>query len=1429
MSKNRKIKDEKIEESEENESDESENDNYEYQYVKTTQITEDEKNNDQEYEEQGIKINLAKIEERPPDEEESCISSIILSKNNKRLYKKIQNYMIKLKKILKYKNELYYYFKRWKNIINNISVKKRVKKMKKKKKKSTNKYAVGDASMSNEEENVNNIENKTNKKLYNYMPVIMRNPNAQKIKSNLKFFIEYNKSKKAVKKNYFNLWKEYVNSIIEKEEYIKKNGIKYNKMKNKNIFEDEKNDYNYFSHSSSGQKRKELKMKKNGITISNSNKEIKRPFRYGQLNDNILNKYEEFKNVINSKNIFINEENNISSFMNIEDKEENENNKDNGYISNDVNDEGDSQRSDKTSENGERQEKTKGAKGKKKKVKKKKNKKKKLKKIIKKINKHKIKQFYFTKWLTNCGLNNNTDIQNKNAKNLGIKLADILSGEENNNIIKKYNSLNQDLIFIPPNLINNGEDINNNYFNGNNGYDFNNDEYNGLVRKKSLFIEGKPVEMVQRKYTHDISPEVKENTYSVIKLSGPIKEMYDKEKGSLEVRIAEEYIEYGTEIIRYPSEITETITTTTRIIPDDKVKENKTITEQEIIFQDKKIIKKNGDEIINVNDKNFNDNLKIELDKLINKEYTNIYNNELVKKDYNNNNIYNNEIIQKDYNNNIYNNYIINNNKVIKNNSLKNRNKKNNIVVKENEVPKIVKKRSTTDIQNGFDYNYNNNNYYTIEKEEKNNYYPNSNKKLSFKSNNYINEQNKQKEDINLNKPSKNLSNNLLNPLNKNSEEKEIKKNDKNNMERKQKRLIKRYKKALHLLRKVIRSRKKRNKKNFNPEIKEKYYFDLWASKTFPEGIDIYHKSQNIKNNNKTKLNTFEEQNNNKSKIKEKLIKLIDLVTTYAKRNKIIKLNDKYKDIDKINYCFDLWYKNIIAEYKSDEEEQDHTYETNSNITDTNSFVDINKKIINKNIISILNNNSNNKNNKKKLDKSNNKNKSKINKNKINTILKKLILLKENEYKRLYFVKWVEYYPVERAFTTPYSKPKITYLSDIQSPMSTKSDKKMNNYKLNDMKKELISSNFKDNKNIKSENKKDYQNKIKNKEVIIINTDIHEEEKNNVEESFMKSEETSVFNKRGETEVEDEEDEEINSFNPNKKNNNDKNNKIKLLKIKNRLYNILEKINNKKKLYFYFEYWHNLLVLKNEDNNYQTNIMTKIKQQFSSSDKNDENNSINNIGINNRKRKLSDSNIFENFSSFTGNKKRIIVKNDLSDNKIRSRTLLSHQVGNFSINTDNSSSSSDDDDYENISEDIINNPIKNSFTMNIKHHKPKINYAYIKDEEKLDNNIIVNNLKIKNNKDNYILKEKENNINENIYEISKKNINIINKNVDIIKKNSNITLLNNLLEDKYITLLKQNYNMMIGYKMFYLYSLFNGRDDYFKMKYIFNKMRNEKK
>ena len=52
-------------------------DNYQNQYLKTTQIIDQ---NNQQLEECGIKINLEKIEERAPEEEESCISSVTFSK-----------------------------------------------------------------------------------------------------------------------------------------------------------------------------------------------------------------------------------------------------------------------------------------------------------------------------------------------------------------------------------------------------------------------------------------------------------------------------------------------------------------------------------------------------------------------------------------------------------------------------------------------------------------------------------------------------------------------------------------------------------------------------------------------------------------------------------------------------------------------------------------------------------------------------------------------------------------------------------------------------------------------------------------------------------------------------------------------------------------------------------------------------------------------------------------------------------------------------------------------------------------------------------------------------------------------------------------------------------------------------------------------------
>ena len=478
--------------------------------------------------------------------------------------------------------------------------------------------------------------------------------------------------------------------------------------------------------------------------------------------------------------------------------------------------------------------------------------------------------------------------------------------------------------------------------------------------------------------------------------------------------------------------------------------------------------------------------------------------------------------------------------------------------------------------------------------------------------------------------------------------------------------------------------------------------------------------------------------------------------------------------------------------------------------------------------------------NKNNLDKNKNKNN---NKNKYNTILKKLINLKENKYKSSYFARWKEDYPIEKTFTAPYSKPKILYFNEIQSPLSTKSDKKIDNFKLNnDIKKNLND----DKKNINNENEIHINNKAENnkaenikekiKKVIIINTDINDLEKNNIEESFMKPEEKSKFEldfkkekkeeeEEDEDEGEGEEEDDIDNFNKNKKDNNSNDEKIKLLKIKNRLFNILEKINNKKKLYFYFKLWNTLSFnkkkeIENEDkDNTPRKIMSKIIKQFSSNDNNNDFKKKN-FRSNYKKRKNSGNDLFNNFLNFRSNKKRIIVKNELTDNRQRSKTLLSHLVGNISINSENSNNDNDNE-YENISEDIIiNNPLKLLSTMNIKTFKPKNNHINISDDEESNNNINIIKPKTE--------EEKEKNLIQNICDISQKNLNLINKNVNMTKSNSNINLLNNEFKDKYVALLKKNYQIMAGYQIFYLYSLFNERVDYYKLKYVFNKLKKEK-
>ena len=146
MSKNvGKVKYQNNEDNDENSSEG--NNSFQEQYRRNALKNEEDDYNEEEYEEQGIKINFAKIEERPPDEEESCIISAI--PKDIKLY---QNFILKLKKLLKYKNQLYCYFNHWKKKTSNASVKKR----KKKKGKIKNKRKKSDSIENNEESNINN-------------------------------------------------------------------------------------------------------------------------------------------------------------------------------------------------------------------------------------------------------------------------------------------------------------------------------------------------------------------------------------------------------------------------------------------------------------------------------------------------------------------------------------------------------------------------------------------------------------------------------------------------------------------------------------------------------------------------------------------------------------------------------------------------------------------------------------------------------------------------------------------------------------------------------------------------------------------------------------------------------------------------------------------------------------------------------------------------------------------------------------------------------------------------------------------------------------------------------------------------------------------------------------------------------------------------
>ena len=1445
MSKNvGKVKYQNNEDNEENSSEG--NNSFQEQYRRNALKNEEDDYNEEEYEEQGIKINFAKIEERPPDEEESCIISAI--PKDIKLY---QNFILKLKKLLKYKNQLYCYFNHWKKKTSNVSVKKR----KKKKGKIKNKRKKSDSIENNEESNINNNENKKVKKKN-------KNLNTKKIKIKLKSIIEHNGIEKKMKKKYFDRWRVIAKTMtIEEEKKInEQNSLK----NNNNKLKDEKNDNNNYNNDNYNLeiKPKELKTKRNGYNNPDTNKEqsnMQRFERFGQSKNDIIN--DEENKVINGKNIPINNKKKNNNAINFDDRKENGMEKENEYIDDDLDEENDSF---------EKKKKGKNAKSLKKKVKKKKNKKIKLKNIIKKINDHKIKQYYFNKWFNIC----------KSINQLGIiKYGDMKPGKDNNNGYANNNNVTKQKKFdiVPYN--DSREDINDNQFNEDINFDYNNDGNNNYDTKKtSSVIECKPV-TVQRKYTDDVEPEVKENVYRYVRLSNPVKELHDDdEKKGFEVRLAEEYFEFGTQITRYPSEITETITTTTRIIPDNK---EKNVIEEEIVYQDGKII---HEKVV----KNTKGNKPTENTKstsVTNYNYNNgkhntyTNNNKNLYKDYNMDKKKNDDFDEnEDKDDNTKSNEIKNDKNIVKNNKNNNNymrdreRKNNNIIIKENEVPRVVKMR-TNQSQKELTYtNYSTKKMYNEpekdddeddnnendENEDNNNYFANnnSNKDILFKSNTFRRDQNKPEEDNYL---YKSLNRNEIN-LNDNFLEKDIPKKDIYNTEKKQKRIFKRYKKAFHVLRRLLRNRKKRNKHHFDPDIKMKFYLDLWHSNTFPEGVDIFLKSKSAKIINKNKLNPYQKEkdkiNDNdedgryNSKMKETLVKLVDIITNYIKRNKIIDLNE-IDDLNILKFYFDFWrdkisFHNIENENENEKEEEEKNYKKENNF-----YIDSNKKNA---IKAIINNYSiNNNKNIKISDKNyNNNNKGKIKKNKfkLNKILIKLINRKDIQQKRIYFEKWLDSYPLERTNTLPYSKPIIhSHSNDIQSPISAENDKIINNSKLNKIKNELINNANKISRKLDFlDDYKNGNNEIKSKEIAIINTDLKDFDKNNDEDSFLKSEENLFkLNNRQEKmkrrfdidTTEEENYSEINTLNRNKKyNKNIKGNKKKLLKIKNILNNLIEKINDKKIIYFFFNYWYNSISLKknkkiNNEMISPKKIMSNIKKQFSPSatTKKDPNTYSNNLARNYKKKKSDDDEHYKIiFTNARSNKKTIILRNDITNKRKRSNTFLKFQDGNYGIEVQDSN---DEEEYYNNENEFNDSDInKNSSTVNIKPYKQKIykDYKnYTPDEREVNNHNSVINLKkqyIK-KKNNLIPRERSKRINQNIFDMSKRTVNVINKNADIFEKKKNIKL-NNELKNNYVSLLKNYYNKMVCYQIFYLYSLYNERVDYFKLKYVFNRLKNQK-
>ena len=143
----------------------------------------------------------------------------------------------------------------------------------------------------------------------------------------------------------------------------------------------------------------------------------------------------------------------------------------------------------------------------------------------------------------------------------------------------------------------------------------------------------------------------------------------------------------------------------------------------------------------------------------------------------------------------------------------------------------------------------------------------------------------------------------------KNSGEKEKEKKEEKKEERRKTRLIKIYNKALHLLRKAIRSYKKRNK-TFNPDYALANSFHLWALLTINDSNNNKDDKNNDDGDNKEKENENENENIEEKRI-EALKEIINIINIHNKKIKG-RLSEDEENYNYIKWCYNKWIQNMV-------------------------------------------------------------------------------------------------------------------------------------------------------------------------------------------------------------------------------------------------------------------------------------------------------------------------------------------------------------------------------------------------------------------------------------------------------------------------------------------------------------------------------------